>query len=94
MVAGGNGFLAIHNLQTRQTKVLTIFKERISIRAIAYESNSNNYWLGTANGLYICDHNFNIIKHFASKFKNTKVVLTISTSPVQAFILEIICSFP
>jgi hypothetical protein len=71
MVAGGNGFLAIHNLQTRQTKVLTIFKERISIRAIAYESNSNNYWLGTANGLYICDHNFNIIKHFASKFKNT-----------------------
>jgi len=70
VIAGGNGFLAIHNLQTSQTKVLTIFKERISIRAIIYEPNSNNYWLGTANGLYVCDQNFNILKHFATKFKN------------------------
>jgi hypothetical protein len=71
IIAGGNGFLAIHNIQTRQTKVWTIFKERNSIRAIAYDPITNNYWLGTANGLYICDHKFNIIKHFASKFKNT-----------------------
>jgi hypothetical protein len=70
IIAGGNGFLAIHNLQTSQTKVLTLLKERISIRAIIYEPISNNYWLGTANGLYVCDHKFKIIKHFASKFKN------------------------
>ena len=71
IIAGGNGFLAIHNLQTRQTKVLTLFKERISIRAIIYDPNTNRYWLGTANGLYVCDHNFNIISRFAPKFKNT-----------------------
>ncbi len=70
IIAGGNGFLAIHNLLSRQTKVLTIFKEKISIRAIVYEPISNNYWLGTANGLYVCDHKFNIIKHFATKLKN------------------------
>lgn len=70
IIAGGNGFLAIHNLQTRQTKVLTLLKERISIRAIVYEPITNNYWLGTANGLYVCDHKFKIIKHFASKLKN------------------------
>jgi hypothetical protein len=71
IIAGGNGFLAIHNLQTRQTKVLPLFKERISIRAIIYDPNTNRYWLGTANGLYVCDHNFNIISRFAPKFKNT-----------------------
>lgn len=71
IIAGGNGFLAIHNLQTRQTKVLSIFNERISIRTIIYDTNTNRYWLGTANGLYVCDHNFNIISRFAPKFKNT-----------------------
>ena len=70
IIAGGNGFLSIHNLQTRQTKVLSIFNERISIRTIIYP-NTNRYWLGTANGLYVCDHNFSIISRFAPKFKNT-----------------------
>jgi ligand-binding sensor domain-containing protein len=70
VIAGGNGYLAIHNLQTHQTKVLTLFKERISIRAIIYDPITNKYWLGTANGLYVCDQNFNIITRFATKFKN------------------------
>ncbi|MEN9370855.1 MAG: Sensor histidine kinase TmoS, partial [Bacteroidota bacterium] len=70
IIAGGNGFLAIHNLQKQTTKVLSIFKERIGIRAIIYDPVSDNYWLGTANGLYVCDRNFKITKHFSTKQNN------------------------
>ncbi len=70
IIAGGNGFLAIHNLQKHTTKVLSIFKERIGIRAIIYDPISDNYWLGTANGLYVCDRNFKITKHFSAKQNN------------------------
>jgi hypothetical protein len=72
IIAGGDGYLAIHDLKSLETKVLKVFKDRVSIMSIIYDPIMCKYWLGTNVGLYVCDKKFNIIKSFATRLNNCK----------------------
>ena len=70
MLAGGNGFLAIHDLTTGQTKTIDFFKNYNTIRAILYDEQTKKYWFGTANGLFVCDQQFEGLTAISTQQQN------------------------
>jgi hypothetical protein len=58
ILAGGIGYIAIHDIKSGKTNVLDIFKNKNTIRTILFDDQTKKYWIGTSNGLFVCNQNF------------------------------------